>query len=227
MAADPATLRRLYGRRQGHALRQGQAARVERLLPGLSVPDDGPLSAARLFGDDRPLWLEVGFGAGEHLAFQAARHPGVGLIGCEPFLNGVVSLLRHVEEAGLTNVRVHMGDALDVLERLPDASLDRLFLLHPDPWPKARHAKRRFVNPGPMALAAAKLRPGGELRIATDHPLYLRWALMVMAARREFRWAAQTPADWQGLPEDWPDTRYAAKARALGHEVWRLRYVRV
>ncbi len=227
MAADPATLRRLYGRRQGHRLRRGQAARVERLLPGLSVPAEGALTSQRLFGDDRPLWLEVGFGAGEHLAFQAARHPQVGLIGCEPFLNGVVSLLRQVEEGGLANVRVHMGDALDVLERLPDASLERLFLLHPDPWPKARHAKRRFVNPGPMALVAAKLRPGGEFRLATDHPLYLRWALMVMAARREFRWTARAPADWQAVPEDWPDTRYAAKARALGHEVWRLRYVRV
>lgn len=227
MTADPATLRRLYGRRQGHALRRGQAERVERMLPGLSVPDDGPLDARRLFGDDRPLWLEVGFGAGEHLAFQAAANPGVGLIGCEPFLNGVVSLLRHVEAAGLDNVRVHMGDALDVLERLPDASLERLFLLHPDPWPKARHARRRFVNPGPMALAAAKLKPGGEFRLATDHPLYLRWALMVMRARPEFRWTATHPADWTDVPADWPDTRYAAKARALGHEVWRLRYVRV
>jgi tRNA (guanine-N7-)-methyltransferase len=227
MAADPATLRRLYGRRQGYALRQGQAARVERMLPGLSVPDDGQLSAARLFGDDRPLWLEVGFGAGEHLAFQAGRNPGIGVIGCEPFLNGVVSLLRHVETAGLANVRVHMGDALDVLDRLPDASLERLFVLHPDPWPKARHAKRRFVNPGPMALAAAKLRPDGELRIATDHPLYLRWALMVMRGQTGFRWTAERPEDWRDVPEDWPDTRYAAKARALGHEVWRLRYIRV
>ncbi|MFN3288817.1 MAG: tRNA (guanine(46)-N(7))-methyltransferase TrmB, partial [Sphingomonadaceae bacterium] len=227
MLPEESTQRRLHGRRKGHALRQGQAERVERLLPALAVPADGPLDAHRLFGDERPLWLEVGFGGGEHLAFQAQRHPQVGLIGCEPFLNGVASLLRHVEEQGLANVRVHMGDALDVLERLPPASLERLFLLHPDPWPKARHAARRFVNPGPMALVASRLRPGGELRIATDHPTYVRWALMVMRGRPEFRWTARTPADWQDIPGDWPDTRFARKARALGHEVWRLRFERV
>ncbi len=227
MLPEESTPRRLHGRRKGHALRQGQAERVERLLPALAVPADGPLDARRLFGDERPLWLEVGFGGGEHLAFQAQRHPQVGLIGCEPFLNGVASLLRHVEEQALANVRVHMGDALDVLDRLPPASLDRLFLLHPDPWPKARHAARRFVNPGPMALVASRLRPGGELRIATDHPVYVRWALMVMRSRPEFRWTARTPADWQDIPEDWPDTRFALKARALGHEVWRLCFERV
>ncbi len=224
---DPTTLRRLYGRRQGHALRQGQAALVEDLLPRLSVPETGPLDAVRLFGDERPLWLEIGFGAGEHLATQAEANPGTGLIGCEPFLNGVVGALGHVERLGLTNVRPHMGDALDVLERLPDASLDRVFLLHPDPWPKARHAKRRFVNPGPLDMIAAKLKPGGEFRLGTDHDIYCRWALMQMAKRRDFEWLAATSADWQTRPADWPQTRYEAKARRLGHEVWYFRYRRV
>ena len=224
---DPTTLRRLYGRRQGHALRQGQAALIEDLLPRVAVPDTGSLDATGLFGDDRPMWFEVGFGAGEHLATQAAANPGVGLIGCEPFLNGVVGALSHIDKSGLVNVRLHMGDALDVLERLPDACLDRLFLLHPDPWPKARHAKRRFVNPGPLDVIAAKLKPGGEFRLGTDHDIYCRWALMQMAKRRDFHWLAESSTDWQTRPADWPQTRNEAKARRLGHEVWYFRYQRV
>ena len=220
-------MRRVYGRRQGHALRAGQAALVEELLPRLAVPKDGALDAVRLFGDDRPLWLEIGFGAGEHLAAQAAANRDTGLIGCEPFLNGVVGALQHVMADTLANVRLHMGDALDVLERLPDGSLTRAFLLHPDPWPKARHAKRRFVNPGPLAMLSAKLRPGGELRIGTDHPVYCRWTLMQMGIHRDFEWLSAAPADWQIRPADWPPTRYEAKARRLGHEVWYLRYRRV
>lgn len=226
LTSDPTTTRRLYGRRAGHALRQGQAALVEDLLPRVSVPS-GPLNAPTLFHDDRPLWFEIGFGSGEHLAAQAAAHPDIGLIGAEPFLNGVVGALAQIEAHALGNVRVHMGDALDILECLPDASLARAFLLHPDPWPKARHAKRRFVNPGPLDLLAAKLVPGAELRIGTDHPVYVRWTLMQMAVRRDFAWQATQPADWQTRPADWPQTRYEAKARRLGHEVWYLRYVRV
>ena len=225
-SADPATLRRLYGRRQGHALRKGQAALVEELLPRVTVPADGALDARTLFGDERPLWLEIGFGAGEHLAAQAAAHPDVGLLGCEPFLNGVVGALNHIRDDCLDNVRLYMGDALDVLDRLAPASLGRAFLLHPDPWPKARHAKRRFVNPGPLDALASRLAPGAELRIGTDHPIYLRWTLMQMAARRDFEWLATSAADWQTRPADWPPTRYEAKARRLGHEVWYLRWVR-
>jgi tRNA (guanine-N7-)-methyltransferase len=223
---DPLTIGRLYGRRQGHKLRAGQAALVEELLPRLAVPADGALDAARLFGDDRPLGLEIGFGAGEHLAAQAAMRPDMGFIGCEPFLNGVVGALAHVRERGLDNVRIHMGDALDVLRRLPDASLARAWLLHPDPWPKARHAKRRFMNDGPIALVAAKLKPGGEFRFGTDHPVYCRWACMVMGRSPDFEWQAETPADFLVRPDDWPETRYEAKARRLGHEVWYFRYRR-
>jgi len=226
MSGDPTTLRRLYGRRQGHALRLGQQGLVDDLLPRLTVPE-GPLDSQTLFGDDRPLWLEIGFGAGEHLAGQAAAHPDVGLIGCEPFLNGVVGALGHIERQGLTNIRLHMGDALEVLERLPDASLDRLFLLHPDPWPKARHAKRRFMNPGPLDVIAAKLKPGGEFRFGTDHPVYCRWAMMQMDRRRDFDWLVTGPGDWQVRPADWPETRYEAKARRIGHEVWYFRYRRI
>ncbi|WP_375288287.1 tRNA (guanine(46)-N(7))-methyltransferase TrmB [Sphingomonas sp.] len=224
---DPTTIRRLYGRRQGHKLREGQAALVEDLLPRLSVPAEGALTAERLFGDDRPLQVEIGFGAGEHLAGQAEAAPDAGFIGCEPFLNGVVGALGHVRDRGLDNVRLHMGDALEVLERLPDASLSRVYLLHPDPWPKARHAKRRMINHGPMNLIAAKLKPRAEFRLGTDDPTYCRWAMMIMGQRRDFVWQARTPADFLERPDDWPETRYERKARRQGHEVWYFRYVRI
>ncbi|MBY0300523.1 tRNA (guanine(46)-N(7))-methyltransferase TrmB [Sphingomonas ginsenosidimutans] len=224
---DPITIRRLYGRRQGHALRAGQAALVEELLPRIAVPDNGPLTAERLFGDARPLHVEIGFGAGEHLAGQAAAAPGAGFIGCEPFLNGVVGALGHVRDGALDNVRIHMGDALEVVERLPDASLDRVYLLHPDPWPKARHAKRRMMNHGPLDLIAAKLKPGAEFRLGTDDPTYCRWSMMVMNQHRDFVWTAATPADFLTRPADWPETRYERKARRQGHEVWYFRYRRI
>lgn len=224
---DPTTIRRLYGRRQGHALRAGQAALVEDLLPRIAVPEEGPLDAARLFGNDRPLQVEIGFGAGEHLAGQAGAAPGTGFIGCEPFLNGVVGALGHVRDGALDNVRIHMGDALEVVERLPDASLERVYLLHPDPWPKARHAKRRMMNHGPLDLIARKLKPGAEFRLGTDDPTYCRWSMMVMNQRRDFAWQARTPQDFLERPADWPETRYERKARRQGHEVWYFRYIRV
>ena len=224
---DPATIRRLYGRRQGHKLRAGQAALVQETLAGLSVPNEGPLTATGLFGGDRPLELEIGFGGGEHLATQAAARPGTGFIGCEPFLNGVVSALGHLRDGYHENVRLHMGDALEVIERLPDASLERVYLLHPDPWPKARHAKRRMVNDGPLDAIAAKLKPGAEFRLGTDDPTYCRWAMMVMTRRRDFAWTARTAADFLTRPADWPETRYERKARRQGHEVWYFTYVRV
>jgi tRNA (guanine-N7-)-methyltransferase len=223
---DPLSIRRLYGRRQGHKLRAGQAALVEDLLPRIAVPETGALDAALLFGDARPIELEIGFGRGEHLAGQAAMRPDHGFIGCEPFLDGVVGALAHIEGEGLTNVRLHMGDAIEVLERLPDASLDRAYLLHPDPWPKTRHAKRRFMNDGPIGLIAAKLKPGAEFRFGTDHPVYCRWAMMVMGRSPDFDWLVEGPQDFLVRPDDWPQTRYEAKARRIGHEVWYFRFRR-
>lgn len=223
---DPTTLRRLYGRQQGHKLRQGQQALVDEALPRLSVATAGPIDSVGLFGDDRPLELEIGFGAGEHLAGQAAMRPDHGFIGCEPFLNGVVGALGHIRDRQLANVRIHMGDALEVIERLADASLARAYLLHPDPWPKARHAKRRFMNRGPIDLLAAKLAPGAEFRFGTDHPIYCSWAMMVMGQSPHFEWLAEGPEDFLVRPDDWPQTRYEAKARRLGHEVWYFRYRR-
>ena len=225
--SDPTTIRRLYGRSKGHKLRQGQATLVEALLPQVSVPDEGPITSRTLFADDRPLHLEIGFGSGEHLAYRADLMPDHGFIGAEPFLNGVVGALGHIRDQNLANVRLHMGDALDVLERLPDGALRFVYLLHPDPWPKARHAKRRMVNHGPLDLISAKLAAGGEFRLGTDDPVYCRWSMMVMSQRRDFEWLAESARDFLVRPGGWPETRYEAKARRQGHEVWYFRYRRV
>lgn len=230
MTQDPTTLRRLYGRRKGFKLRNRQQQLLEDLLPKVAVPlppEGQTLDPAALFGRPvKDVWLEVGFGKGEHMATLAAAHPDVGFIGCEPFQTGVVGALNHIDEQQLANVRVHMGDALQVLEALPDASLGRVFLLHPDPWPKARHAKRRFVNPGPLDVVARKLRPGGEFRLATDHPIYMRWAMMQMSQRDDFLWTAGKPSDWEVRPDDWPATRYGQWAESEGRPIWYFRYIR-
>lgn len=226
MTEDPATIRRLYGRSKSHKLRDKQQRLLDGMLPEVAVPAEGPIDAVRLFGEDRPIELEIGFGSGEHLAAQAEARPETGFIGCEPFVNGVVGALGHIRDRGLSNVRLHMDDALDVLDRLPDASLERVYLLHPDPWPKARHAKRRMINHGPLDLIAAKLKPGCEFRLGTDDPTYCRWSMMVMGQRNDFEWLAGRPADFLNRPDGWPETRYEAKARKKGHEVWYFRYRR-
>ena len=224
---DPTTLNRLYGRSTGHKLRANQQQLVETLLPQISVPAEGEITSTALFGDDRPLHFEIGFGSGEHLANRADMLPDHGFIGCEPFLNGVATALGHIRELHLANVRVWRGDALDVLQRVPDGALSFLYLLHPDPWPKARHAKRRMVNDRPVALFAAKLRPGGEFRLATDDPTYLAWALMVMQRHGDsFEWLAETPKDFLEPPGGWIETRYGAKARRQGRRPYYLRYRR-
>lgn len=224
--SDPTTLKRLYGRRQGHKLRQGQAQLLDDLLPQIEVPAEGAVSSRLLFGDDRPLHFEIGFGSGEHLAYRADLLPDHGFIGCEPFINGVVGALQHIRDGFLPNIRLHMGNALDVLARVPDGALSFVYLLHPDPWPKARHAKRRMMNHGPVDMIAAKLKPGGEFRFGTDHPIYCRWAMMVMNQRNDFDWLAKGPRDFLDRPGGWPQTRYEAKARRLGHEVWYFRWRR-
>ena len=224
---DPLTLNRLYGRASGHKLRKGQAELVDNLLPKIAVPEEGEITAERLFGNDRPLHLEIGFGSGEHLVDRADMLSDHGFIGCEPFLNGVAAVLGHIRDRHLANVRLWRGDALEVLDRLPDGALSFLYLLHPDPWPKARHAKRRMVNDGPLDLIAAKLRTGGEFRLATDDPTYLAWALMVMQRHRgQYEWLAETPADFLEPSGGWIETRYGAKARREGRRPYYLRYRR-
>ncbi len=225
---DPTTLNRLYGRSQGKPLRARQQALVENLLPKIAVPEEGPVTAQTLFGDDRPLHFEIGFGGGEHLAHRADLLPDHGFIGAEPFVNGVAQALTHVDDQRLGNVRLFMGDALDVLSRIPDGSLTMLYLLHPDPWPKNKHAKRRMMNDGPVNMFADKLKPGGEFRFGTDHPVYLRHALMVMQRHTDaFDWQVENRESWEQRPSGWPETRYEHKARTVyGHEVWYFRFRR-
>ena len=230
-SGDPTTLGRLYGRTKNKALRANHAKLVDELLPRVSVPDEGPVSGKALFGEDCPLHFEIGFGGGEHLAGRADMLPNHGFIGCEPFLNGVAQALAHVEnfqgKGPLANVRLHMGDALEVLGRIPDGALSFVYLLHPDPWPKARHAKRRMMNDGPVDMIAAKLKPGGEFRFGTDHPVYLRHAMMVMQRHmQQFEWLCEGQKDFLNRPGGWPETRYEAKARRQDHEVWYFRYRR-
>ncbi len=233
MTTDPADQashrQRLFGRRRGRPLRAGRAALFDSLLPRIviSMPAHGRLDPAALF--DPPLkdiWLEIGFGGGEHLAEVAATHPDVGLIGCEFFVDGVASMLRHVDEGGLGNIRIFQEDARELLGALPDACLGRAYLLHPDPWPKRRHAGRRFVQPESLSELARLIRPGGELRIATDDPVYLEWTLRHMAGNTTFTWLAQSADDWRVRPADWPQTRYERKALKAGRRCTYLRYLR-
>jgi tRNA (guanine-N7-)-methyltransferase len=227
-SGDPLTLNRLYGRSSGHKLRKRQQELVDVLLPQIAVPSEGEVSSKLLFDDDRPLHLEIGFGSGEHLADRADMLPDHGFIGAEPFLNGVAAALAHIREKQLRNVRLWRGDALDVLRRLPDGALGFLYLLHPDPWPKARHAKRRMVNDRPIDLFAAKLKPGGEFRLATDDPTYLTWSLMVMQRHlQQFEWLAERPSDFLEPSGGWMETRYGAKSRREGRRPYYLRYRRV
>lgn len=211
---------RLYGRRQDKPLKPRQARLLETLLPRVAAPDpgEGPIDPAALFPQAEEIWLEIGFGAGEHLAWQAGRHPRVGMIGAEPFVNGVAKLLVRIEEQELDNVRVHFGDARPLMEALADASLSRIFVLHPDPWPKKRHHKRRMISPWFFAEAARLLKPGGELRVASDIDDYVRWTLMHAQNAPAFEWTAERAEDWRARPDDWPQTRYEAKSLKEGRK---------
>ena len=227
-SGDPLSLNRLYGRSSGHKLRKSQQELVETLLPQIAVPGDGPIGSRQLFGDNRPLHFEIGFGSGEHLANRADMLPDHGFIGAEPFLNGVASALAHIRDKQFRNVRLWRGDALEVLQRVPDGALSFLYLLHPDPWPKARHSKRRMLNDGPVDLFAAKLRPGGEFRLATDDPTYLSWSLMIMQRHiLDFEWLAERPKDFLEPSGGWIETRYGAKSRREGRRPYYLRYRRL
>lgn len=206
---------RSYGRIKSRPIKPRQEALLETLLPQIAVPADGPLDPRSLRPAAAPnpaeIWLEIGFGGGEHMATQAARRPDILSIGAEPFLNGVASAVRHVEEQGLANVRIHHGDARDLLARLPDASLDRVFIMFPDPWPKARHHKRRLIQTEMVAELARTLKVGGTLRFATDWENYADWTLERFNASPAFRWTAEAADDWRTPPADHVTTRYEEK----------------
>lgn len=210
--------RNFYGRIHGKTLRPNQKDHLESDLDALSPgtvdwqtnPDRTPIDLAARFGD-RPVWLEIGFGGGEHLVHMAERYPEVAIIGCEPFINGVAMLLGKIRAAGVTNLAVHPGDARDLFDVLPERSIAKAFLNYPDPWPKARHHKRRFVTAGHLGPLARVMRGGAEFRVATDIPDYVRQTLEEVPPAG-FEWLAEGPQDWRQPWDDWLSTRYEQKA---------------
>ena len=222
---------RFFGRRKGPKLSPRQQNLLNDFLPTISIekPDSKTNQTSPQTYFDKPkeqIWLEIGFGKGEHLAWQAKAHPDVGIIGCEPYLNGVVGLLDTLQQKGLDNVRIYGDDARHIIWDLPDASIDRIFLLHPDPWRKRRHARRRFVNRHNLDDLARILKPGGEFRVGTDHAGYREWTAIQMAHRDDFEWLAESPADWRSRPDDWIETRYEAKSLREGRAAVYFRYCR-
>lgn len=219
---------RLHGRHKGKKLRAHQAQLLETLLPVLTLDPTQPIADAAGLFVSRPdeIWLEIGFGGGEHLIAEAANHPGRGFIGCEPFENGLAKAVAQSETRNLTNLRLYCGDAGVVIEALPDCSLQGVYLLYPDPWPKRRHRKRRFLSDEMLVSLARVMRPGGELRFATDIDDNAGWTLARVLRSPDFIWRAATAADWRHPWSGWSSTRYEAKALAAGRRPVYLSFVR-
>ena len=218
-----------HGRRHGRPLRPARRALLQTDLPRLRIelPEIGRLDPGPLFEPPpRAVWLEIGFGGGEHLAWQAAANPGVGMIGCEPYVNGVASLLSRVQQQKLINLRLFPDDGRYLLSCLAMASIARIFILFPDPWPKNRHHKRRLITRTTLDDMADVLEDEAELRFATDDGGYLRWTLAALLAHPAFEWTARRPRDWRERPADWPQTRYEQKALAQGRRCAYLRFRR-
>jgi tRNA (guanine-N7-)-methyltransferase len=220
---------RSYGRRRGRGLTPRQKALWKQILPRVALPLEAHAlqHVSDMFAPAvTNIWLEIGFGGGEHLIWQATHNPDAGLIGCEPFEDGVVKVLSAVDTEGLANVRVHVDDGRPLLRLLPEASVDRIFVLFPDPWPKKRHHKRRLVSSETIAELARISRAGGELRIATDIGEYACAILRAVLGHGSFRWTAMGPDDWRKRPPDWPPTRYEAKALREGRRCYYFRFRR-
>ena len=221
---------RSFGRRRGRKLSARQSHLLADVGPDVRPDLTGPPpeTAAALFAAPvSRVWLEIGFGGGEHLVWQAQHHPDVGIIGCEPFEEGVVKVLALIGEHAIANIRIHPDDVRPLLRWLPAASLDRAFVLFPDPWPKMRHRKRRLVATPLLDQLARALKPGAELRLATDIGDYARTMLVALMRHSSFRWTATGPSDWRTRPADWPPTRYEAKALREGRRCTYLRFVRI
>lgn len=227
--------RNFYGRRYGRKLRKGQAGLVQTRLselapPGISPeenPERTPIDLSALYPQAHEVWLEIGFGGGEHMLAQAAAHPDIQIIGAEPFINGVAKLLAAIEREGVGNLAVTDADARDLMEVLPEASIARVYLLYPDPWPKARHHRRRFMNPEQLVALARVMAPGAELRVATDIEDYVRHSLEVVDRSPDFAWLAEGPSDWRAPWEGWSSTRYEAKALREGRRPHYMRFQRL
>jgi tRNA (guanine-N7-)-methyltransferase len=225
--------RNFYGRIKGKALKASQKTYLDEDLAGLAPgavtweenPDRLPLDLETRF-DGKPVWLEIGFGGGEHLVHQAHENPQVGIIGAEPYINGVAMLLGKIRRAGVDNLAVFPGDARDLLDVLPQASVDRAFLLYPDPWPKSRHHRRRFVTAEHLAPLAHVLKPGAMFRVATDIEDYVRQTLQEVP-KHGFEWLAERPSDWREPWDDWISTRYEQKALREGRRPHYMTFQRI
>ena len=220
-----------YGRRFGHKLRTRKRQLVDSLLPQVAIDPAAlsktPCDPATMFNRQADqVWLEIGFGGGEHIAAQARQNPDVNLIGCEPFFNGIASLLDEIDRDGNGNIRIFADDARTLLDALDDASIDRCFILFPDPWPKTRHNRRRFISNENLNSLARVMKDGAELRLASDHMEYVRWMLFHTLGHGAFDWQARGPQDWRIRPADAPQTRYEEKALVRGAHSAYLRFQR-
>ena len=208
-----------YGRRRGHKLRQNRQELIDNLLPKLKIelPQSEILNLESVFTNSvREVWLEIGFGGGEHLAKQARLHPDIGFIGCEPYLNGVASHLSMIEQYKLSNIRIFDDDARKLFRVLPNASFDRIYALYSDPWPKKRHHRRRFISVETVNALIRIMKNGAQLRLASDHMGYVSWMLEHLSRQPELEWQARSKHDWEKPPSDWVQTRYGEKAKIKG-----------
>lgn len=221
---DGAPWRNFYGRRHGKTMRKGQVALLEERLPALAPPGvawaENPGRAPVDFKAMRPgareVWLEIGFGGGEHLVAMAAANPDILMIGCEPFVNGVAMCLSALEGSGVENIRLHAGDAREIFDVSKDGAFSRIFVNYPDPWPKTRHHRRRFIGADNLPHLSRVAAHGARLHVATDIPDYVRHTLEAMRGFPEFRWTADTARHWRRPWSDWPGSRYEAKALVEG-----------
>ncbi len=217
---------RTFGRAKGKPLSPAQAGLMRDVFPKFDI---GPIieKGENPFQNiNGPLWLEIGFGGAEHLLWQAEQNPDVTLLGVEPFLNGVAKAVRGISDKGLKNLRLHRGDARDVLAVLPDACLEKVFVLFPDPWPKARHHKRRIINEQFIQDLHRVIRPGGHFRFGSDIIHYVDWSLTRIKAHGGFGWYPQRQSDWRARPDDWPSTRYLEKALREGRHGHFFEFIR-
>ncbi len=228
-AAAPHSHGSFFGRRKGHKLRAHQADLIEHLLPHLSldISMPAPAAVAELFEPaPQEMRLEIGFGGGEHLVAEAQKFPDIGFVGCEPYVNGMAKILAQIEANNIGNIRLLAGDAAELLNWLPPQSLARIDLIHPDPWPKRRHWKRRFVQDATIAAMARVLRPGGEFRFVHDIDDYTAWTLAHLLRSPDFRWLAERADDWRRPWDGYTMTRYGRKAEREGRVANYLRFER-
>ena len=217
-----------FGRRKSRRIEGERAELMEHLFPTLHITppkDSSKINLNTYFDTTKEIWLEIGFGAGEHLASQATNNPDIGFIGCEPFIDGVAKLLVTIDEQKLNNIKLFDDDARILLDALPDSCLSRIFVLFPDPWRKPRHYKRRIINPETLDMFARIMKKGGTLRLATDHQNYAEWMLEHMMADKRFEWQASEPRDWHTLPDDWVVTRYNEKANEEGRTPYIFNFI--